>query len=105
MTGVGGVLYVQFYLYIDPSLAYGPGISVEILLVPIIGGLGTIVGPLIGSVVLHAVSELARRVMGDAPGIHLVLYGVLLVAMVRFLPDGLAGLLRRKPKAEVPNRA
>jgi len=105
MTGIGGVLYVQFYLYVDPSLAYGPGISVEILLVPIIGGLGTIFGPLIGSVVLHAASELARRIMGDAPGIHLVFYGVLLVVMVRFLPDGLAGLLRRKRKAKVRHNA
>jgi branched-chain amino acid transport system permease protein len=105
MTGIGGVLYLQFYLYIDPSLAYGPGISVEILLVPIIGGLGTIVGPLIGSVVLHSASELARRVMGDAPGIHLVFYGVLLVVMVRFLPDGLAGLLKRRTKRKVSDNA
>jgi len=52
-------------------------------------------GPLLGSVVLHAASEFARRVMGDAPGIHLVFYGVLLVLMVRYLPDGLIGLVRR----------
>ena len=95
MTGMGGVLYAQFYLYIDPSIAYGPGVSVEILLVPIIGGLGTVFGPLLGSAVLHAASELARRVMGDAPGIHLVFYGVLLVIMVRYLPDGLIGFVRR----------
>jgi branched-chain amino acid transport system permease protein len=95
MTGIGGVIYMQFYLYIDPSIAYGPGVSVEILLVPIIGGMGTVFGPLVGSAVLHAASELARRLMGDAPGAHLVFYGVLLVAMVRFLPDGLIGLLRR----------
>lgn len=95
MTGIGGVLYLQFYLYLDPSLAYGPGVSVEVLLVPIIGGMGTVFGPLVGSVVLHAASEIARRVMGDAPGIHLVFYGVLLVVMVRYLPDGMIGLLRR----------
>jgi branched-chain amino acid transport system permease protein len=89
------VLYAQFYLYVDPTIAYGPGVSVEILLVPIIGGLGTVFGPLLGSAVLHAASELARRVMGDAPGIHLVFYGVLLVLMVRYLPDGLIGLVRR----------
>lgn len=100
MTGIGGVLYLQFYLYIDPLLAYGPGVSVEVLLVPIIGGMGTVFGPLVGSVVLHAASELARRVMGDAPGIHLVFYGVLLVAMVRFLPDGLMGLLKRRRRRD-----
>ncbi len=95
MTGIGGVFYAQSYLYVDPAVAYGPGVSVEILLVPIIGGLGTVFGPLLGSAVLHAASELARRTMGDAPGIHLVFYGVLLVTMVRFLPDGLIGLLKR----------
>jgi len=100
MTGIGGVLYLQFYLYIDPLLAYGPGVSVEVLLVPIIGGMGTVLGPLVGSVVLHAASELARRAMGDAPGIHLVFYGVLLVVMVRFLPDGLMGLLKRRRRRD-----
>ncbi len=95
MTGIGGVVYAQLYLYVDPTIAYGPGVSVEILLVPIIGGLGTVFGPLLGSAVLHAAAELARRTMGDAPGINLVFYGVLLVAMVRFLPDGLIGLIRR----------
>lgn len=95
MTGVGGAFYAQYYLYIDPGIAFGPAVSVEILLVPIIGGLGTALGPLLGSAVLQGAGELARRVMGDVPGLNLVFYGLLLVVMVRFLPDGLIGLAAR----------
>ncbi|MBI3452542.1 MAG: branched-chain amino acid ABC transporter permease [Rhodospirillales bacterium] len=95
MTGVGGWFYAHYYLYIDPEIAYGPGVSVEILLVAIVGGLGTVLGPLLGSVALHAAGELAQRLMGDTPGLNLIFYGVLLVVMVRLMPDGLAGLVRR----------
>jgi branched-chain amino acid transport system permease protein len=101
LTGVGGAFYAHYYLYIDPGIAYGPGVSVEILLVPIIGGLGTLFGPLLGSAVLHGAGELARRLMGEAPGLNLIFYGVLLIVMVRFMPDGLMGLvwrLRRRPE-------
>lgn len=95
LTGLGGAFYTQYYLYIDPGIAYGPGVSVEILLVPIIGGLGTVFGPLLGSAVLHGAGELARRLVGDAPGLSLIFYGALLVIMVRFLPEGLMGLVWR----------
>lgn len=103
LAGLAGAFYAQYFLYLDPRLAYGPGISVEALLVPIIGGMGTIFGPLLGATVLHVVGEIARKVMGDAVGLNLALYGMVLVAMVLFLPNGLAGLaqrLRLKPKGE-----
>lgn len=100
LTGIGGAFYAHYYLYIDPTIAYGPGVSVEILLVPIIGGLGTVFGPLLGSAVLHGAGELARRLMGDAPGLNLIFYGVLLVVMVRFMPDGLMGLIWRLRRRE-----
>lgn len=95
LTALGGAFYADYYLYIDPGLAFGPDISVEILLAPIIGGLGTVWGPLLGAAALQAAGEIARRLMGDAPGLSLVFYGVLLVVMVRVLPDGLMGVLRR----------
>ena len=77
--------------------------SVEALLVAIIGGMGTVFGPLIGAIVLHALGEVAKQVTGNAPGLNLVLYGVLLILALRFLPNGLAGLIDRlrgaKPEA------
>jgi len=92
LAGTGGAIYVQLFLYIDPGIAYGPAMSVEALLVPIIGGLGTIFGPVLGAFALHAIAEIGRMVFGEAPGLNLVLYGLLLVLMVLFLPNGLFGL-------------
>jgi branched-chain amino acid transport system permease protein len=92
IAGSAGAVYVQLFLYIDPNIAYGPAMSVEALLVPIIGGLGTIFGPVLGAFALHAIAEIGRLAFGDAPGLNLVLYGILLVLMVLFLPNGLFGL-------------
>jgi branched-chain amino acid transport system permease protein len=92
LMGLGGALYVQMFLYIDPGIAFGPAMSVEALLVPIVGGLGTVFGPLLGAFALHALAELGRVVFGEAPGLNLVLYGLLLIGMVLFVPNGLFGL-------------
>ena len=100
MAATVGVFYVQNFLFVDSHIAFGPGMSIEALLVAIIGGMGTIFGPLFGAVVLHAVGELAKQITGNAPGLNLVLYGVLLILALRFLPNGLAGILSRKPKPE-----
>jgi len=92
----GGAFYVQMYRYIDPHIAYGSSISVEALLAAIIGGMGTIFGPLLGAVVLHALSELTRNYIPDAPGVSLIIYGALLVLIIMFMPRGIAGLFRGK---------
>lgn len=97
-SGLAGVFYAQYFLYLDPAIAYGPEISVTSLLVPIIGGMGTLFGPLLGAVGVHAISEGTRTFVGEAPGISLALYGAVLVAMVLFMPRGLAGLLARAPR-------
>lgn len=94
LMALGGTFYAQYFLYIDPSIAFGPAVSVASLLVPIVGGLGSIFGPLLGSLALQTVNEIAQAATGDAPGLNLVLYGVILVVMVMFMPDGLLGLAR-----------
>ena len=96
LMAAGGVFYVQYFHYIDPHIAYGPAVSVEALLGPIVGGLGTLFGPLLGAVVLQALGEATRNLAGDVPGVSLVAYGVALVGMVMFLPRGVAGLLARR---------
>ena len=95
MAAAAGVFYAQYFLFIDSGIAFGPHVSVEALLGPIIGGLGTAFGPIVGGILLHSLGDLAKRVMGDAPGLSLVLYGVLLIVMLRFMPNGLNGLLQR----------
>jgi branched-chain amino acid transport system permease protein len=96
LMAAGGVFYVQYFHYIDPHIAYGPAVSVEALLGPIVGGLGTLFGPLLGAIVLQALGEATRNLAGDVPGVSLVAYGVALVGMVMFLPRGVAGLLARR---------
>ena len=98
LMAAGGAFYVQLFHYIDPHIAYGPAVSVEALLGPIIGGMGTLWGPLLGAAVLHGLGELTRAVMGDVPGVNLIAYGVVLILMVTFLPRGIIGLFHRKSK-------
>jgi branched-chain amino acid transport system permease protein len=103
MAATVGVFYVQNYLFVDSHIAFGPAMSIEALLVCIVGGLGSVFGPLFGAVVLHALGETAKQATGNAPGLNLVLYGIVLIVALRFLPNGVAGLFarrtRRKPEA------
>ena len=97
ITAACGVYYVQKFLFIDPGIAFGPAKSVEALFAPIIGGLGTVLGPLLGSVFIHSVGEAARATIGEAlgnrPGVDLILFGTILILVLAFLPRGLAGLV------------
>jgi branched-chain amino acid transport system permease protein len=95
MTGAAGGLYAQYFLYLDAQIAYGTWISVEALLAPIIGGAGTVFGPVLGAVLLHSLAEATKTVAGRIPGIDLVVYGIVLILVVRFPPRDIPGLLRR----------
>jgi len=95
LTAVGGTFYAQYFTFIDPGLVFGPSVSVEILLRPIVGGPGTLLGPLLGSVVLTPLSEATRALIRGRPGIDVMVYGALLVLVITFLPGGLAGAWRR----------
>jgi branched-chain amino acid transport system permease protein len=97
LMAAAGVFYAQYFQYIDPGIAYGPAISIEALLGPIVGGLGTLWGPVLGAIALHLLGEGTRGLMENAPGVNLMVYGALLVLMVTFMPSGILGLLHRKP--------
>ncbi len=101
--GVGGCFFAQYFLYIDPTIVFGVDKSVEMLLVSMIGGAGTVFGPLIGSVLLALVSE-GTRVLTKLPGLSLVLYGGLLVVIIAYLPNGLIDLFRRRRSPAQGNR-
>ena len=94
MCGVGGCFFAQYFLYIDPIIVFGVDKSVEMLLVSMIGGAGTVYGPLIGAVLLAGISD-ATRALTDVQGLSLVLYGTLLVIIIAFLPNGLIDLFQR----------
>jgi branched-chain amino acid transport system permease protein len=92
ITAAGGCFYAQYFLFLDAGIAYGPWISIEALLAPIIGGIGTVFGPLLGALVVKLLGESAKLVTGDAPGLDLVIYGCVLIGVVAFAPRGIAGL-------------
>jgi branched-chain amino acid transport system permease protein len=93
MTAAAGAFYAQYYLFVDAGIAYGASVSVEALLAPIVGGVGTVLGPLLGAIAVKAIGELAKLMTGGAPGLDLVIYGGVLVLVVAFAPRGIAGLL------------
>jgi branched-chain amino acid transport system permease protein len=92
ITAASGCFYVQYFLFIDSGLAYGSWISIEALLTPVVGGLGTVFGPLLGALVVRGLGEGAQMMTGgEAPGLDLVVYGFVLVLIIWFVPRGLIG--------------
>jgi len=95
MAAAAGCFYAQYFLFVDAPIAYGPWISVEALLAPIIGRVGTVFGPLFGALMIKSLGEAAKLLTGDVPGLDLVVYGVVLIGVVAFTPSGVAGLVAR----------
>ncbi|HET9620050.1 MAG TPA: branched-chain amino acid ABC transporter permease [Kofleriaceae bacterium] len=101
LTAIGGALYGSLFLYIVPDQMLSVDISNEIAIVAMLGGAGTLLGPLVGAVLLEIASELFKNLFQEA---HLVIYGVLIVVVVLFLPEGIVGtiasaLRRRRGRA------
>lgn len=93
-TAIAGGFYAQYVRYIDPDLMLG-GYSIEIVLPAIIGGIGTVGGPLLGAFILIPISEYLRVVLGNViPGAHLIAYAVLLILIIRLKPFGLIDWLK-----------
>lgn len=96
MTALGGSFYAQFVRFINPERNMGIELSIDMALMTIIGGQGTIAGPVIGALFLAPISELSRGYLGGRlPGLHLALYGLVLILAVLYLPKGLASPLQR----------
>jgi branched-chain amino acid transport system permease protein len=108
ITAAAGCFYAQYFLFIDAGIAYGPWISIEALLAPIIGGIGTVYGPLVGALVIKTLAEATKLVASDAPGLDLVIYGALLIVVIALAPRGIVGILSdierrlRTPTTDVP---
>jgi branched-chain amino acid transport system permease protein len=95
LTALGGTFYAQYLFYIDPDICFGVHNSIEIFMRPIFGGLGTVYGAFLGSLILGPLSELTRGLLGGYSGMHLMLFGVVLVVVIIFLPRGVVGLLKK----------
>ncbi len=96
LTAIAGGLYACYVLYIDPDSVLHHRISLLICLIPILGGSGTVIGPLIGAFLLVPLSELTRVYLsGGGAALDLVVYGALIVAVALFEPRGIMGMLAR----------
>ncbi len=92
-TGFAGGFYSHYNTYIIPYEVFGLGISIACLVMPIFGGLYTIAGPIIGTIVIKAIEEYLRVTVSYG---HQIAYGLILVVVVLFMPEGLVGLWRKK---------
>ena len=99
-TGTGGAIYAQYVGYIDPDSILAGHLSILIALPAVLGGVGTLWGPLVGAAVLIPVSELTRSYLGGGgQGVDLMIYGGLIVAVALARPAGLVSLLGARPRA------
>jgi branched-chain amino acid transport system permease protein len=91
LTAVAGAYYAQYIRYMEPDLM-NVGYSVEMVLPAIIGGIGTVNGPVIGAFILTPLSEYLRAFMGNkVAGAHLIIYALILIAVIRIKPEGVVG--------------
>lgn len=95
LTAMGGTFYAQYFLALEVNEVFGTHVSIEILLAAIIGGAGTVFGPVVGAAALQLLSEATRVYVRAFSGFDLMIYGAVLVAVIIFLPQGLLEGLRR----------
>ena len=95
LAALGGTLYAHYVTFIDPQTLLNMNMALEIAIYAIVGGIGTLAGPLLGAIVLIPLAELVRSTLGQSyAGAHLVVYGTVLIAVILKAPDGFVGLLR-----------
>ncbi|HEY7999838.1 MAG TPA: branched-chain amino acid ABC transporter permease [Pseudolabrys sp.] len=94
LTALAGTFYTQYIYFIDPNTAFSFNISVEAALVSIVGGVGTLWGPVLGTVLLEATSALLQSWLGSGVGgIQLTVYSLILIGVILWRPTGLLGVL------------
>ena len=94
-TALGGSLYAHKELYIDPGSVLHTGLSIKMALVSILGGVGTLFGPLLGAGILTLIEEGTRVIFGGSGrGTDLVIYALLIVLIAVYYPTGVLGWLR-----------
>ena len=106
LTAIGGAFYIQYFFFVDPDLAFGASVSIQILLPAIVGGVGTIWGPLVGSLIITVLGQGSAALVRSPPaflevlqgvsGLDVAIYGAMIVLVILFLPRGVFGTLRER---------
>jgi branched-chain amino acid transport system permease protein len=93
LTALAGTFYTQYIYFIDPATAFSFSISIEAALVSIVGGIGTLWGPVIGTILLETTSTLLQSWLGNSiGGVQLTVYALILMAVILWRPTGLIGV-------------
>lgn len=96
LTAMVGSAHAMYLTFIEPEAMFSLTLSIQIAMFALIGGIGTVLGPLFGTLLVVPLTELARGWLGaSALGLHGFVYGSVLVLIVLFMPDGIAGLFHR----------
>jgi branched-chain amino acid transport system permease protein len=93
-VGVAAGLYVVYFSYVHPNQVFGFDLSIGMVLMGVIGGVGTLWGPVLGAAIYYPVRQLILS-QSNLVAFNLLVYGGLLIAIILFEPGGLLGLLRR----------
>jgi branched-chain amino acid transport system permease protein len=94
LTALAGTFYTQYIYFIDPATAFNFSISIEAALVSIVGGIGTLWGPVIGTILLETTSALLQSWLGSSVGgVQLTVYSLILMAVILWRPTGIMGFL------------
>ncbi len=97
-AAVAGTFYAQYYGFIDPSIVFAATISVEAIVPCIIGGSGTLYGPLLGALLIIPLQEICNSAFTSISGINMIVYGAVIVAFILFCPDGVFGRVMKLKK-------
>jgi branched-chain amino acid transport system permease protein len=100
LTAACGTFYAQYVLFIDPESVFPLSLSILICLIAVLGGVGTLWGPLLGAAVLIPLGEVTRIYLGGTgKALDLVIYGALIMVISVVQPAGLVGMVRRLRRA------
>jgi branched-chain amino acid transport system permease protein len=91
-VGLGGGFYAIYYRYIDPDAVFSISYSVEMVFIAVVGGIATTGGPIVGAIFLVTLSEVFRDHFKSG---HLIFYGLFMMLIIRYMPEGIWGRLRR----------
>ncbi|MEO6743791.1 MAG: branched-chain amino acid ABC transporter permease [Caldimonas sp.] len=106
LVGACGVFYAQYVLYIDPASVLSLALSVLMALIVILGGAGTVAGPIVGAAILLPLSEYSRVMFsGSGRNVDLLVYGMMIMIVAVFRPEGLMSLFRSPSPGTPPLKA
>jgi branched-chain amino acid transport system permease protein len=96
LTAIAGTIYAQYLLFLDPRTFFGPDVTIKVILFTLVGGMGSVWGPVIGAALLYPTGEWLRAAFGGRiPGLDTLFYGSLVMICCLTFPSGIVGTIGR----------